>query len=66
MSKDITIKNWWDILKCKYHVKQITKTREKNIATNETSFWRKMSLKFQTLASNFMKNAILYTEKVPE
>ena len=40
--------NSGDTLRCKYQLKQIAKTREKNIAANENYILRKMGLKFQT------------------
>ena len=47
MLNDINVKNSWDSVRCKYHLKHITKTREKNVATNENWILRKMDLKFQ-------------------
>ena len=47
MLNDINVKNSLDSLRCKYQLKQITKTREKNVAPNKNCFLRKMGLKFQ-------------------
>ena len=44
---DINVKNSWDSVRCKSQLKQISKTREKNVATNENCILRKMGLKFQ-------------------
>ena len=43
----MNVKITWDSLRCKYQLKQITKTRGQIFATNENCFLRKMSLKFQ-------------------
>ena len=40
--------NSGDTLRYKYQLKQIAKTREKNIAANENYILRKIGLKFQT------------------
>ena len=46
MLNDINAKNSWGSLRCKYQLKQMTKTSEKNAATNENCILRKMGLKF--------------------
>ena len=54
MSNYINVKNWWDSLRCKYQLKQITKTREKNVASNENCILRKMKLKLQNPSFNIL------------
>ena len=49
---DINVKNRWQSVRCKYQLKQITKTREKNVATNENWILIKMGLKFQNHSFN--------------
>ena len=67
MLNDINVKNWWDSLRCKYKLKQITKTREKNVETNETCILRKIGSKFQNPSfSIFMQNSILEQANVTE
>ena len=54
MLNDINTKNSWDSLRCKYQIKQITKIREENGATNENCILRKMALKFQNLSFHIL------------
>ena len=54
MLNNINAKNSWDSIRYKYQLKQITKTREKNVATNEISILRKMILKFQNPSFNIL------------
>ena len=54
MLNDTNVKNSRDSLRCKYQLKQITKTREKNVATNENCILRKLSLKFQNPSFNIL------------
>ena len=54
MLNDINVKNSWDCVRCKYQLKLITKTREKNVATNENYILRKKSLKFQNPSFNIL------------
>ena len=42
------------IVRWKYQLKLITKTREKNVATNENCILRKMGLKFQNSSFNIL------------
>ena len=58
------VKNTWDSLRCKFQLKQISKSREKNIATNENCILRRMGLKFQNLTFNPMQNSTLEQVKV--
>ena len=51
MFNDINVKNW---LRCKYKLKQIFKTREKNVAINENCILRKMGIKFQNPNFNIL------------
>ena len=53
MLNDINLQNSWDSGRCKYQLKQITKTREKNVETNENCILTKMVSNFKTLASTF-------------
>ena len=55
MLNDINVKNSWDSVRCKYQLKQITKTREKNVATNENWILRKMGLNFQNPKFNILR-----------
>ena len=52
MLHDINVENSWDSLRCKYQLKQITKTRKKNVATNEKYILKRMGLKFQNPSFN--------------
>ena len=52
MLNNINVKKLWDSLKCKYCLKQITKTRVKNVATNKNCILRKIGLKFQNPSYN--------------
>ena len=54
MLNDINVENSLDSLRCKYQPQQITKTREKNVSTNENCILRKMGLKFQNPSFNWM------------
>ena len=47
MLNETSVKNSRDSLKWKYQLKQITKTRGKNVPTDENCILRKMSLKLQ-------------------
>ena len=58
------VKNTWDSLRRKFQLKQISKSREKNIATNENCILRRMGLKFQNLTFNPMQNSPLEQAKV--
>ena len=51
---DINLKNSWNSLRCKHQLKQIFKTREKNVSTNENCILRKMGLKFQDTNFNIL------------
>ena len=64
MLNDINVKNSRDSSRCKYHLKQATKTRAKNVATNENCILREMVLKFQNPI--FMQNSILEQAKLAE
>ena len=55
MLNDINVKNSWDSVRCKYQLKQITKNREKNVATNENWILRKMGLNFQNPKFNILR-----------
>ena len=54
--------NSGDTLGYKYQLKQIAKTREKNIAANENYIMRKMGLQFQT-PSFIILSEIAYQNK---
>ena len=52
--------NSWDSLRCKYQLRQITKSGGKNVATNKSCILRKMILTFQNLNFNiFWKMSFL-------
>ena len=55
MLNDINVENSWNSVRCKYQLKQITKTREKNVATNENWILRKMGLNFQNPKFNILR-----------
>ena len=55
MLNDTNVKNSWDSVRCKYELKQITKNREKNVATNENWILRKMGLNFQNPKFNILR-----------
>ena len=46
MLNNINLKNLIDILRRKYQLKQITKTKEESVAANENCILRKIGLKF--------------------
>ena len=50
--------------KMQFQLKQITKRREKNVASNENCILRKMGLKFKNPSFNPMQNRILEQAKV--
>ena len=50
-------------LRSKYHLKQITKTKEKNAATNENCILEKMDLKFQNASFNILCKATFWNEQ---
>ena len=54
MLNKMNVKNSWDSVRIKYQLKQIIKTREKNVATNENCILRKMGLKFQNPSFNIL------------
>ena len=54
MLNDINVKNSWDSVRCKYQLKQIAKTRKKNVTTNENCILRKIGLKFQNPSVNIL------------
>ena len=55
------------MVRWKYQLKVITKTREKNVATNENCILRKIKLKFQNPSFKIlMQNSILEQAKVAE
>ena len=54
MLDGINVKNSWNSLRCKHQLKQIIKTREKNVATNENCILRKMGLKFEDTNFNIL------------
>ena len=61
MLKDTNVKNSW---RCKYQLKQITKTREKkNVATNENWILRKMGLKFQNPNFNILRKITFWNKQ---
>ena len=41
MLNDTNVKNSWDSLRCKYQLKQKTKTRDKMLQSMKTAFWEK-------------------------
>ena len=55
MLNDTSVKRSWDSLRCKYQLKQITKTREKMLQPMKTAFWEKWASNFKTLSSIFFK-----------
>ena len=59
----INVEYSWESLRCKFQLKQITKSREKNVATNKNCILRKMGLKFQNPSINPMQNIILEQTK---
>ena len=63
MLNDTSVKRSWDSLRCKYQLKQITKTTEKIVGTNEKCILRKMSLKFQNLILKFFCKIAFWTSK---
>ena len=54
MLNKMNVKNSWDSVRIKYQLKQIMKTREKNVATNKNCILRKMGLKFQSPSFNIL------------
>ena len=54
MLNKMNVKNSWDSVRIKYQLKQIIKTREKNVATSENCILRKMGLKFQNPSFNIL------------
>ena len=46
------------IVRCKYHLKQINKTRGKNVATNENCILRKIREKSKPLFQTFLQNTL--------
>ena len=50
--------NSGDNVRCKYQLKQVPKTRDKNIAANENYILRKMDLKFQTPISIILSEIV--------
>ena len=49
--------------KCKYQLQQITKTREKNVATNENWILKKMGLKFQNPNLNILRKIAFWNKQ---
>ena len=67
MLNDINVTNSRDSLRCKYQLKQIIKTKERNVATNENCILKKIGLKLQNPSfKHFMQNTILEQAKVAE
>ena len=54
MLNDINITNSRDSLRCKYQLKQIIKTKERNVATNENCILKKIGLKLQNPSFNIL------------
>ena len=54
MLNKMNVKNSWDSVRIKYQLKQIIKTREKNVATNKKCILRKMGPKFQNPSFNIL------------
>ena len=64
MLEDINVKNSCDSLKCKFKLKQMTKTREKkHVATNENCILRKMGLKFQNPSFNILSKIAFWNKQ---
>ena len=62
---DTSVKNSQDNLRCKYQLKQITKTRGENVATHKNCILRRMSSKFQNPSFKiFCKIAFLNKQKL--
>ena len=62
MLDDVNVKNLRDSLRCKYQLKQITKIREKNVATNENCILIKIGLKFQNSSFNILYELAFWTK----
>ena len=64
MLNDINVKNPWERFGYKFHIKQITKSREKMFEPMKTAFWEKWSQNFKTLASALRKIAFWNKQKL--
>ena len=63
MLNEMNVKNSWDSVRIKYQLKQIIKTREKNVATSENCILRKMGLKFQNPSFNILFKIAFWNKK---
>ena len=63
MLNKMNVKNSWDSVRIKYQLKQIIKTREKNVATSENCILRKMGLKFQNPSFNILFKIAFWNKK---
>ena len=66
MLNDASVKRSWDSLRCKYQLKQITKTREKIVGANENCILRKMNLNFKPCIQTDLQNSLPEQAKVVE
>ena len=67
MLNDTSVKRSWESLRCKYQLKQITKTGEKNVGTNKNCILRKNELKIsKPYLQIFLQNGLPEQAKVAE